>query len=144
MRATVSSTPAEPSATLNVGARLLELAGQGEVRRALVELNLFSRRELVGLSLTRSRTSGEAVPIEVPGTAGRLRAWNARKVQVPLDLSYGEVHHLTFRIAGRDARGNPLESTATIRINLDPSRMPERLDMETHDLLQYRPGTGGM
>lgn len=137
-------TLTEPSATLSVGARLLALTGEGESRRALVEINLFSRRELAELSLSRSRATGEAAPIEVPGAAGRLKAWNARKIQVDVDLADGEVNHLSFRAAGLDARGNLLESTATVRINLDPSRAPQRLDMEDHDLLQYRPGAGGM
>lgn len=142
--AAIRSIAAEPSATLNVGARLLALTGQGGSSRALVELNIFSRLELSELSLSWSRDGGEAVAMDLPAAHGKLKAWSARKVQIPVDLSEGDLHHVTFLASGLDARGNALRSSATVTVNLDPSRRPERLDVEDRDLIQFRPATGGM
>jgi len=71
-------------------------------------------------------------------------AWSARKVQIPVDLAEGEVHHLMFSATGLDARGAELRSSASMTVGLDPSRAPERLDIEDRDLIQFRPDAGGM
>ncbi len=140
-----SAPPSEPSAPLELGVRLVSLTGHGESRRALVEAFVLSQVDLSSLRLEHGRGGDPSAraDIEVPGDARRLRAWQARKVQISLDLTPGIVHHLEFAAEGLDGAGNVVRGRAYLRVNLDPALMPQEVDLEDEGLLQYRAVQGG-
>jgi hypothetical protein len=142
---TVARPATEPSAPFSLGVRLIRLTGEGSTRRALIELNLFSRTEVENLSIDRraGRVPGAPIPVALPENSRRLTAWNARKVQLSLDLNEELVHHLRFTASGEGRAGGSRRATAYLRVDLDPESMGRRLDMEDHDLIQYGPARGG-
>ncbi len=143
--ATGSAPPSEPSAPLELGVRLVSLTGHGESQRALVETLVLSQADLSSLRLDHGRRGepSSRADIEVPGDARRLRAWQARKVQVSLDLAPGIVHHLEFTAEGLDRSGGVVRGAAYLQLNLDPALMPQEVDLEDEGLLQYRAVEGG-
>jgi hypothetical protein len=136
----------EPSAPFSLGARLISVSDQGSSRRAVVELTLFARRDLSGLRIQRKSDTGDTVAsVPIPAGKDRLRARVARQIRIPLDLEDGRVHHLRFTAEGAARSGKMQRSSAYIRLNLDPSKAPERLRVpeDPEDLIQYRARTGG-
>ncbi len=137
--------PSEPSASLEVGLRLVGLTGSGEAHHALVEVLLLSRSDLSAFRLEQGRVAEPSArtPVDLPGEAKRLRAWQARRVQISLDLASGIVHHLVVAAEGVDPSGGVVRGTGYLRVNLDPALMPEEVDLEDEGLLQYGAAPSG-
>ncbi|MFQ5670027.1 MAG: hypothetical protein ACE5HD_05850 [Acidobacteriota bacterium] len=121
------STAREPAGSIDFAVRPLSRLGRGQSTRVLMEVTLFSQKDLSALRLTgrdRSLGGGEKV-LDVPDSVRSLRARAARKIQFQVDLQNGQEHHLSFTLYSTDSSGVFHESSAYVRVDLDPRRQPE-------------------
>ncbi len=119
-----SSGPLEPGADLSAGIRLLDVHDAGSAApRALVQLDLRTRRRDAVAEVTSAGDSGEAISTVLARTnltKGRLEA-----VKVESELEPGRENHLYFRVTSRGADGSTEISTVYLRVNLDPGLEPQ-------------------
>ena len=76
---------------------------------------------------------------ELPGAIESLDRETARRVTHGLELERGLEHHLHFTVRAETPAGAEYESTAYLRVNLDPRREPERRG----NLIQFRATMAG-
>jgi hypothetical protein len=128
--------PCEPSAELELSARTLHRVETGPVTRVTVELSIRSRLELPAVRIAGSLLGGPGFDeaFGIPDEVAPLAAGATRRLRFTLDLRQGRVHELLFSARSEDPGQEPLQSSAYLKVNLDPDLEPEALD----DLIQYR------
>ncbi len=137
-RRTCQPTSGEPSAVLDVSAKMVERNDRAATTRVRVELSLTSKIDIPSARIRGARVGGPGFDEEF-GIADRVLTLprNAgRKLVYEFELERGSVHHLIFYVESQERSGQSSvqRSSAYLRINLDPTLEPEDLG----DVLQYR------
>lgn len=128
--------PCEPLGDVDLYARAISRTDLGEASKLLVELTVFPRVDLPSARVHGSLAGGAGFDqaFRIPDAIVPLRHGAVRKFQYELTLERGRVHHLLFTVGEAEDPGSVRESTAYLRVNLDPAQQPEDLG----DMLQFR------
>ena len=126
----------EPSATVELAARVVSIVDLGETARVIVEISLRSAVDLSSVRINRARLerSSRRGVLTLRDSRRTLRRGQAPTIRHTVELEQGKEHHLIFDASFEDAAGDLLETSAHVTVNLDPTRQPEMLD----GLVQYR------
>lgn len=130
------AAPCEPLGDLDLYARTISRTDLESASKVLVELTIFSRVALPFARVHGSLAGGAGFDeaFHIPDAVVPLRRGAVRKFQYELMLERGRVHHLFFTVGEEGDPGSARESSAYLRVNLDPARQPEDLG----DILQFR------
>lgn len=126
----------EPSGPIDLRARRVSTVQGGAHTTVGIELELSALPSLrsVVIEGSVSDSTGNQWTFDVPGTDDPLASLVMRRVDRSLDLQPGIEHHVFFTLLAEDEAGATHETTAYLKVNLDPSRKPTRRG----DLLQYQ------
>jgi len=131
-------TLGEPSGVLDVSAKMVGRSDLASNTRVRVELSLTSKIDVPSARIRGARVVGRGFDEElgISDRALTLPRNVGRKLVYEFELERGSVHHLFFYVESQERSGLPWvqQSSAYLRINLDPTLEPEDLG----DVLQYR------
>jgi hypothetical protein len=132
---TPSATVHEPASRFGFSAHLLSHQPQGDKERVILELTLRPMENVgpsrVEAALHRGRkfTTSEFTAGFQPTGRGKIRT-----VRRELLLNKGVDHTIAFTLETEDSTGATHREATHLRVNLDPSRQPDR----RNGLNQYR------
>jgi hypothetical protein len=136
----IPSAP-EPSGKVTLAAREISRVQEGPGSRIVLEVTLHSRLDLaktrVDLVISTERGTRRELPL--PNPSGALRSRAVRKIRHEVTLATGHTHHLKYTAVVEDHQRAVHQTTAYMRLNLDPDTEPEDLG----DILQFRARTDG-
>jgi hypothetical protein len=123
---------------LDVSAKVVARNDLASNTRVRVELSLTSKIDVPSARIRGARVVGRGFDEElgISDRALTLPRNVGRKLVYEFELERGSVHHLFFYVESQERSGLPWvqQSSAYLRINLDPTLEPEDLG----DVLQYR------
>lgn len=127
-----NGTACEPADRLNIGVQLHSVTDLGTTARVVVELKVYSEPSAVGEVTVSGRARSAGLEYPIPTVTASVPGSRPGKIRLTYELDQGLDHLLVFDV--RAERDPSLRSSASLRVNLDPAREPERLD----GVVQYR------
>ncbi|MFQ5700940.1 MAG: hypothetical protein ACE5HU_03760 [Acidobacteriota bacterium] len=131
----------EPAGPIDLQARVVSVDRQGAKAKVVVEIMMRPHRRLASSRIECSLASGNGPgrSLGVLDTSLSMAGGTVRRITQELDLDEGVEHHLRFTARAQTRAGPSVETTAYLRVNLDPRLEPEDLG----DLLQFRANMKG-